>query len=68
MTFFVKKSIGDPPEGATHFNGSYSLCWEKHVSNTDKVYVYSHHEPKGWGNQINRSGGLRIQQESITRS
>ena len=67
MAFFVTQQISEPPEGATHFNSRYSLCWEKHVSNTDKIYVYSHHQKDG-GNKINRSGGLIIQQENTTKS
>ncbi|GAB3528568.1 hypothetical protein [Photobacterium alginatilyticum] len=47
------------PDGATHYNPRYSLCWEKKHEGTNKVLVFDHVK-KNWGFPINRAGGYPI--------
>lgn len=54
--------IPTPPEGATHYNPMYSLCWEKHDKGNFYLYVTGH----GWAcRDYFRTGGCEIQEVLI---
>ena len=55
----ITMNIPEPPEGATHYNPTYSLKWEKHIDGNDNVYVLDTFSGK-WGNPITRTGGQKI--------
>tara|TARA_B100002049_G_C15985888_1_gene335119 strand:+ start:202 stop:393 length:192 start_codon:yes stop_codon:yes gene_type:complete len=54
--------IPTPPEGATHYNPMYSLCWEHH----DKGNRYLHYAGRGWVlDESFREDGHEIQEVVI---
>lgn len=59
---FIRIDIDTPPSGATHFNPSMALPFEKHEN--EKVYVW---DGKDWSEAAARKSGYKIRTQKITR-